>query len=714
MPITPIQKNTSILRPRARIIKTIGEELISDDTVALLELVKNSYDADASIITISISGRVVTEKDGKNEIKKIIKEGGSISIYDDGCGMTLDVIKKSWMEPATISKKLVKNSNLKKRRHTGEKGIGRFASAKLSSELKIISKVADDNEVVVDFNWKDFDNNEKYLDEVHCNWEVREPAEYTGSLHGTKLVLTNLHSDWDEEKIRRFKIALQRLINPISPVLDFLIELDLPKEFDSYSGTIESPESLKRSNYSIKGTIDKDGSPMIDKGRDSSIIFTSKKNGESKLQDFVLLKKDEKFLTGPFNFDFRVWDLDPESLDELAKETDTKKKYIKDALKEIAGISIYRDGFRVLPYGDPKFDWARLDLRRVNNPTLRISNNQIIGFISLELDKNPEFKDQSNREGLVESDAFAQLKEFITRILNQLEIKRYEERPRENEITENQEGLFTKFSLAPVTQLVQAKLPNDKEAKDLIAKTEADIQKGVKKIQDVLSRYRRLSTLGLLIDIILHDGNNFLANIDSSAHLLRKELSKNEIDKKEVLEYLNNINEGRKVLAQLFKRIEPFGGRKRGRPKDIILEDAIINVFALYKNELDKLSITCTLPTSQNLVRIDDGELQMIFVNLIQNSIYWLQTISTERKILVATEKNENELSILFSDSGPGINEEHHLIIFDPYFSTRPDGVGLGLTIVGELVTEYDGDFTLIDNGPLDGATFKMTFRSRI
>ncbi|MDX9882309.1 MAG: ATP-binding protein [Prolixibacteraceae bacterium] len=706
MPITPIQKDTSILRPRARIIKTIGEELISDDKVALLELVKNSYDADASIITIKISGHVVIVKDGKNELRKITKEGGSITIYDDGCGMSLDIIKKAWMEPATISKKIIKNSSTKGRRYTGEKGIGRFASAKLSSDLKIISKVVNDNEVVVKFDWRDFDNYDLYLDEVKCNWEVREPIEFTANSHGTKLILTNLHSDWDEEKIRQFRIALQRLINPVSPVLDFLIELDLPKEFDSYSGTIEPPESLKRPNYSIKGTIDKNGIP--------SVTFTSKKNGESKLTDFVLLKKDENFLTGSFDFDFRVWDLDIESLDELAKETDTKRKYIRDALKEIAGISIYRDGFRVLPYGDPKFDWARLDIRRVNNPTLRISNNQIIGFISIELDKNPEFKDQSNREGLVESNAFSQLKDFITRILNQLEIKRYEERPRANESSENREGLFTRFSLAPVTQLVQTKLPNDKEANELIAKTEANIQVGIKKIQEVLSRYRRLSTLGMLIDIILHDGNNFLANVDSSVHLLEKELAKNEIDKKEVTEYLNNINEGRKVLAQLFKRIEPFGGRKRGRPKDIVLEDAITNVFALYKNRLTKLNIGYDLPESRNQVKIDDGELQMIFVNLIQNSIYWLETIESERKIQVEVIKTDDELSAIFSDSGPGVKEEHHQLIFDPYFSTRPDGIGLGLTIIGELVTEYDGDFSLIDNGPLDGATFKITFRRRI
>lgn len=104
----------------------------------------------------------------------------------------------------------------------------------------------------------------------------------------------------------------------------------------------------------------------------------------------------------------------------------------------------------------------------------------------------------------------------------------------------------------------------------------------------------------------------------------------------------------------------------------------------------------------------------MIFVNLLQNAMYWLETITHERKIEVLIERNDNELSIIFSDNGPGIKEENQQIIFDPYFSTKPDGVGLGLTIVGELVTEYDGDLILIDNGPLDGATFKIIFRKRI
>lgn len=709
MPKTPIQKDSSILRPRARIIKTIGEELISNDIVAIIELVKNSYDANASIIVINFEGKVIDVKEGKKTKRVLIKQGGSINISDDGTGMDLSVVKSAWMEPATINKKNIKHSIGNRRRYTGEKGIGRFASAKLAASLKMITRPQDDNEIVVDFNWSDFADDSKYLDQVNCSWEVREPIEI--KKWGTTLKLIELNNDWDEDKIRELRIALSRLINPVVPIPDFLMELVLPEELSDLSGMISSPDSLNRPDYYIKGSVDNEGKPKLK-------YYSKQKNTEIELvvsdSDFGLRNPVRKPIVGSFDFEIRTWDRETDSLRRIAIDTDSTVKDIKRDLDALGGISIYRDNFRVLPYGEQKNDWLRLDLRRVNNPTLRLSNNQIVGYISVSLDNNPELKDQSNREGIVESQSFTDLKELIINILKQVEEKRYEERPRESDEQKNRQSLFSNFSIAPVHQLIQNKLPNDKEAKEIVTKAEANIQTGVKKVQEVISRYRRLSTLGLLIDVILHDGNNFLGKLDSEVHLLSKDFKKEEFDKIKIQDHIKNINEGRKVISQLFKRLEPFGGRKRGRPRDIIIEDAIKNVFELHKNELSKLNIGIILPNSHNEVRIDEGELQLIFVNLLQNSMYWLETISDERQINVQVERTDYDLSVIFSDSGPGIKEENQRLVFDPYFSTKPDGIGLGLTIVGELITEYDGDFSLIDNGTLDGATFKLTFRRRI
>lgn len=704
MYVTPIQKNTSILRPRARLIRTIGEELISNDIVAIIELVKNSYDANAKIIEIKFQGVVSEVKDGKKIKKTILKEGASIIISDDGVGMSLATVQGAWMEPATVNKKNSKKSVGDKRRYTGEKGIGRFASAKLAAKLKMITRPKDDNEIVVGFNWAEF-SDDKYLDQVQCDWEVREPIEIKDQ--GTILKLEDISSDWDEEKLRELRIALSRLINPVAPVIDFLMDIRLPDELENLSGLVAAPDSLNKPDYYIKGDVDKNGKPHLK--------YFSKKVGQEEFiaveeSDFSLREPVRKSMVGAFSFEFRIWNRDSDSIKKLSSETNSRTKDIKRDLDDLAGISIYRDNFRVLPYGSKDDDWLRLDIRRVNNPTLRLSNNQVVGYVSVSLDENPELKDQSNREGIVESQAFTDLKELIINILNQVERKRYIERPRESD-EQSQQGVFDNFSIGTIVELIKSKLPDDKELNDAIIKAEVAIQSGVKKVKDVISRYRRLSTLGLLIDMILHDGNNCLANIDSEIHLLSRVVNKVDYDTNIIEEHIKNINEGRKSMAQLFKRLEPFGGRKRGSPKNIVIEEAIANVFSIYKSQLNNLKIQTELPTSRNELKIDDAELQMIFVNLISNSMHWLETESTDRKIQVVVETLNDELMIIFSDNGPGIKEENQKFIFDPYFSTKTGGIGLGLTNVGELVTENNGDLALIDNGPLDGATFRMIFK---
>lgn len=703
---TEIQTGSSILRPRARLIKTIGEDLISSDVVAVMELVKNSYDADASIISIRFEGPVEDIQIDKKRTKKVMKaSASSITIADDGKGMSLETIQNAWMEPATIAKKIETVSPGKSRRYTGEKGIGRFASAKLSSNLQIVTKVAEDNEVVVNFDWADFSDDELYLDEVSTDWEVRVPSVITD--HGTVLRLEKLNSVWDAEKIRDLKVALSRLVNPVAPVTDFLIELIVPDEFAEYSGLVEPPESISHPDYSVKGSVNAYGL--------ANLKYKSRNTDE--LTQSIQLARDSNptmpFQSGPFTFEFRVWDREPDSLERLAKEVGSTTKNIKSDLNELVGVSIYRDKFRVLPYGDPKNDWLRLNARRVNNPTMRVGDNQIIGYISISRDSNPALTDQSNREGIVESLPFSDLQEQIKLILNELEVKRYAERPRREDTSAN-DSLYSAFTVAPIAEAVSRKLPQDKEVLDLVKQTQERIDAGVKKVQEVLSRYRRLSTLGILIDSILHDGGHFLLNIDSEIRLLEKEMKKSDRDEKAILAHLAAIQDQRKVMAQLFKRVEPFGGRKKGRPASIVIEDSIRNVFELSRYELNRQNISVELRGSSNTVTIDDTELQMIIVNLLQNSIYWLGKVTHERKIIVQVERTNDELSIVFSDSGPGVPEEKAPFIFDPYFTGREDGIGLGLTIIGELVSEYNGDFYLINNGPLDGATFKIVFRKRI
>ena len=703
-------------RPKARLIKTIGEELISNDNVAITELVKNSYDAGACVVDITFDG-VVKEKEiisgGRSsrsvKTKYIEKAGASITVFDDGEGMDFKTVESAWMEPATSFKKKQYSSN-PKRKFSGEKGIGRFASAKLSRQLELITRKKGGEEIVAYFDWNAFSDEDSYLDDVKVNWETREPKEIKTS--GTILRLIDLNDDWDEGKISELRVALSRLLNPIVPTEDFLSSINLPDEFDEkYSGIIDRPETLNRPNYSIKGNVSTDGNLK-------NVVFFSKKVGKEERLSIEenVFTKNRPYSAGAFSFEFKIWDRDNENLKQIADETNSIVRNVKKDLDDLCGISIYRDNIRVLPYGNQNNDWVRLDLRRVNNPTLRLSNNQIVGFVSIGLTTNPELKDQSNREGIVESEAFEDLKEYVKLILNEVEQRRYKERPRENDYSKERTNgsVFEHFSMASIKQEIQEKQPSSEQVLDLIDQKESEIQEAIVKVQEIISRYRRLSTLGLLIDPILHDGGNLLNKIELKAVNIVKEAQKGDCNLSKVVNKATEIKTLKSEFTNLYKRIEPFGGRKRGRPQTIVVEDIIRDQFMICKEELEQNEIKYDVSKTEHKVTIDVSELAIVLMNLLQNSIYWLSTVSTNREISIEVADTTDGLEIIVSDSGPGVMPGDEEIIFQPYYSTKPNGIGLGLTIVGEIMAEYDGELSLLKEGVLGGASFRLLFRKRI
>ena len=171
------------------------------------------------------------------------------------------------------------------------------------------------------------------------------------------------------------------------------------------------------------------------------------------------------------------------------------------------------------------------------------------------------------------------------------------------------------------------------------------------------------------------------------------------------------------ILATLFRKIEPFGGRRRGRPEKISLENVIYDAFYVLDKEIEQVGVAVDLPTAYTEVTVDQAEIQEVIINLLNNSLHWLKQVPKDSRFITVKirRKEQYELEIIFSDSGPGIEEEYQDMIFDPYFSTKPSGIGLGLTIAGEIVNDYyDGTIALMKEGPLPGATFRVVLRRRI
>lgn len=373
-------------RPRARILKLIGAELISDDVVAVTELVKNAHDADASRVTITFKGVASGN-------------GGEIIISDDGTGMDLDTLLGRWMEPAGSSKVGPDRKRTRKgRRALGEKGLGRFSADKLARNLELISRTKNSpDEIRAVFDWDLFDDDSLMLSDIKCSWELRRA---TIKPHGTILRMTGLRSSWTERMFRRLATRLSRLQTPFRELSDFSICID-SDEFPLYSGELRS-EILDRAPYRIDATFD--GKETI------SYRINGARETEQPWTESTPLK------CGPVRVRIFGFDLETDAVAKLGPRME-----VRAWLREWSGVSIYRDGFRIWPYGEPHDDWLRLDQRRVNNPVFRLSNNQVVGFVEITGDQNPGLVDQTNREGMINNRAFADLRRLMHVVLHQIE-----------------------------------------------------------------------------------------------------------------------------------------------------------------------------------------------------------------------------------------------------------------------------------------------------
>ncbi|MGD8195258.1 sensor histidine kinase [Herbiconiux sp. P18] len=688
--------------------------------MALIELVKNSFDADASAVLVRFVGNPIAGE-------------GSVEIWDDGHGMGADTLQTSWLDIATDAKKKRATSESGKRRVLGEKGIGRLAAGRLGDELLLTTRRRNESEIQLLIDWTAFDREDAYLDEIEVAW-----AESTGEIfgqvgaasgafegagaeewqsgQGTLLRIDKLTRTWVRDDFLSLHTALGRLIRPrpsAKKPSDFRIFVSLPAEFEALAGEVQPPQELRQAHYKLFGHVDASGLAQLTYEQFEPRIRETLPNEQ-------LWNRDVRAPTaGPFDLDIEVWDRDKEAIQRVAGDRPVRD--FRRLLDQVAGVSVYRDGFRVLPFGEQGDDWLQLDRRRIQNPTVRVSNNQVIGHVFIGADTNTGLRDQSNREGLLDGPPYEDLKAMVQSALTAVESRRYTARRPAIARERPRDGLFRRFELGEIREVLSDAYPNDTRLLGMIDQKNRDIQEGVEEVQQVLSQYSRLATLGSLIDRVLHDGRTSVTRLKNIARFGQRDLKKafSTTDKLSIAtESLVETDTQADVLATLFNQIEPFGGRKRGRPKLISVHSIFRSAISIVQADADEKAIELRLSGDDVETSVDSSEILTVLVNLIQNATYWVSTVPrTERRIIeISAVRNDDEsLSLLVSDSGPGVPDSLREAIFDPYFSTRPDGVGLGLSIAGNLVHElYGGQLSLLESGPLPGATFEALLRKRV
>jgi signal transduction histidine kinase len=666
---------TIAFQPRARLLKLIGEELISDEVVAISELVKNSHDADATTVVLRFFGVTGPE--------------GYIEVRDDGYGMDLDTLLGRWMEPAA-STKVGKGRQVTRRgrRVLGEKGVGRFAADKLARNLEMVSRCprhAEEVRAVVD--WDRFDTDDLMLSGVENRWEVR-PAREIGA-HGTLLRLSGLRSAWTERMFRRLCIRLSRLLSPFREKDQFTIHLE-SDEFPEYSGELRA-DFLERAPYWVEAEFD--GVQTISIALNARRPAAQGWNGQGDLS------------CGPVRVRLFVFDLEGEALARIGPRME-----VRAWLREWTGVSVYRDGFRVWPYGEPHDDWLRLDQRRVNNPVEHLSNNQVIGFIEIGRDTNPALMDQTNREGLIHNPALEDLRRLVYFVLQAIEAERQSIRHPTRRVSRTLRAMQTGAGavgaeLEQLASRIEGKV--GQELRKLQDRLEEQVAREAAYLRQTVEGYAGLAAIGHIAAGLLPVIAAELERMHGELGRLREILAGRRIP--EAREAMAALEHSLGWLREHYRMmLTAAGGGERRRAIDIVA--AAHGFREMIAPVLDSRGVRMEIVCPDSSVLRTDMRPEH-FLCLLQilasNSLDWLHGVESPR-IRLTSAAWEDEVEIVFSDNGPGVPDAITHLIFNPLFSRKEGGRGMGLTIAQQLVESHGGRIHLLQDGRRRGANFRI------
>lgn len=709
------------LRPRARIVRTIGDQLISGPEAALIELVKNAYDADSPFVKIKIT----PPQNGNWD-----NEPSSITVTDAGHGMTANDLLEKWLEPATNDKATRKISPQKNRNMLGAKGVGRFATARLGKSLELESTTKSESDEIttslMQVDWRKFEQ-AKYLDEVDIEITSTAPASTTG----VTLRIQDLNDTWSEKKLTDLIKELRRMASPLSTQdSDFKIYLDISEfkkdthkfngidllvnPFDKKPSTnneqIITPISIEKLfHYMLEGSFSADGA--------FSGHFLNNRGDKVKhpLNLPATKLSPEEDSCGPIKVRLNIYDRESDAIQNLFQGLGfgaLGRMESRRLLNENIGVGIYRDGFRIRPYGDAETDWLELERMRVQNPSKKLGLNQLAGIITIDGEIESGLIERSSREGLEHNGSFARLKRQIAELLSHVESIRQDFRERAG-LSRKPVGGTTNVhnnSNMEATAKAISELPTiyrDKVEKAFIKETAA-LKTAIEELETYQQALISHSSLGLVITQVLHDGRRYLSDISTRSEEIVKD-SPRLLEDSDFGNYIrDNLPENAKNilnsaggLSSLFKSLNPVSGKKRGNPNKQDIIATINRCLKLFTKDFktEKININFDPPNKTLYFLGHDGDLMAALLNLIDNATHWLATMpSEERTINIQLREQSKYIQIIVSNNGPIIDERYVPKLFNPGFSLKPEGSGIGLAIAREALRASKADLAFDDS----------------
>ncbi len=735
----------------------LGRESVSKVDGAVIELVKNTYDADASLCYLCFD-----------------VEHDHIYIIDNGIGMTEDIVENYWMMIGTDNKKVDYKSN-KNRIKAGEKGIGRFALDRLGSKCEMYTKSSQSDHLIMwRTDWSNFEQAGKTIDEIEADFDYldinfkdaipktiyenikRIEKQVADSIEdatkkysipldtGTMLIVSDLRDRWTDKDILNILTSMGFLLPPTedneyiicmqkalsdAPII---VENEVTEEFDYRVSANFDGEKFKIILERNEFDLNKIPDAIFEFERFKKYPYTKKDFENGKFEFNYTISEllgtgdtnyiDDSKKVGTFDFKYTFMKL---SLQDDSKETFYYKEISKKRrlwLEQHGGIKIYRDNFLVRPYGDPNsdsFDWLGIDARRATNPAAishpsenwHVRNRQGQGTVFISRISNDSILDKSSREGIIENEYFKIFKEMLVKIIAIFEkdrayvghtMKIYSDIINEKEKTKKSGKEIAKQILA------KKQKPSAEESKENVETLAKAVQYYEEEREELISEIkilRSLATNGLITTSIVHDLKSINALLVNRVETFNLAIKANNqmLIRRNLDDLLKDDTFLKSWITVITNQVKK--DKRRRLKKD--LYDTIGEIISVLEPILNQKKIKVNLAHDGNTVakRIFVSDFESIIYNLIINSIESFEKGKiTERIIDISLEGNGNFV-LHYKDSGNGLGD----LFKDPYeifnygTTSKRDingdiiGTGLGMYIVASTAREYNAKYELVE-----------------
>jgi len=663
------------------ILNRLGEELIPNPDQGIIELVKNSYDADATECRVELVNTHTT--------------GGSIIISDNGVGMDISAISEGWLVLGR-SKKAARELTPLGRLPVGDKGLGRLAALRQGSQITLKTRPKNEPgvEYLLTINWHDFE--QAYVVE-DISFDVIKSSTEQGQ--GTDIIIRDLSIKFGRREIKRLARELLLLADPFDNHVAFRPRLITPEFVDLEKQVNEA--YFEDAELHLRAHLNTDGiaeASVLDwKG---SLLFHADHHELSK----------EAYRTAPAEFELWVFLLNPQNFS--AKKASFGE--VRDWLAEVGNVHLYHRGLRVKPYGDQGDDWLRINLARSRNPEVRPSTSTVIGRV-IANDPDDLLIQKTDRLGFLENESFLELRRFAIDVLDWMAKVRLKETETKREQVKQESSRDVDNAKISLNEVIEAKLPEESRTivRKVVRQYEMAKERETQALREDLQLYRSLATAGTTAAVFAHESGKPVTLIEKIAKRIER-TCQNLLGE----QYPNSLKEPIEMLYQVRNSLLRFSNfplhllkREKRRIGVVDVHSVIDDILELFQPFLNdsKIEVKKVKVDGKPCIRGSAALLEAIITNLVTNTInaFNVEGTSTEvRQVIIYTEIVGGYVRLKVVDNGLGISDIKLDEIWLPGKTTRPGGTGLGLTIVKDSVSDLGGKVHALANGELGGAEF--------